>query len=239
MMKALYKKFPYRIYKVGRSALYTPCPPYRYATYSPWFSEEFKQLYEKIKDYTLVKEDRCYILERFVRHCLHLDGDVAECGVFKGGTAFLLAHTMQGHPTLQDKRLHLFDTFSGMPTAAEGDPSGHKRGDFGDTLLDWVRNYLRPFPFVEYHPGIMPDTFKGVQERKFSFVHVDVDLYQTAKECCEFFYGRMVQGGVMIFDDYGFRGYQFAEKKAVDDFFKDKPEVPISLRTGQCLVIKL
>lgn len=239
MMKALYKKFPYRIYKVGRSALYTLCPPYRYATYSPWFSEEFKQLYEKIEDYTLVKEDRCYILERFIRHCLQLDGDVAECGVFKGGTAFLAANAMQNHPKLQDKRLHLFDTFEGMPSLANGDPSGHKKGDFSNTLLNSVRDYLHPFSFVEYHPGIMPSTFEEVRERRFSFVHVDVDLYQTARDCCEFFYDRMVRGGIMIFDDYGFRGYQFAEKKAVDEFFEDKTECPISLRTGQGLVIKL
>ena len=80
---------------------------------------------------------------------------------------------------------------------------------------------------------------KEVKDLEFSFVHVDVDLYKTAMDCCLFFYDRMARGGIIVLDDYGFFGYMSSEKQAVDDFFRDKDENPICLRTGQCIVIKL
>lgn len=237
---AFQRRIGYRAYKVGKGTTYTLCPPYRYSTYSPWFEDEFLEFYDKIKHHTLVKEDRCYTIDRFCRHCRAIDGDFAECGVFRGGTAFLIAHAMQNNVAqTRRKQLHLFDTFIGMPSLADGDPSGHRVGDFGDSSLRRVQDYLQAFPRVEYHPGCIPETFNAVRERKFCFVHIDVDLYQTTKDCCHFFYDRMSRGGVMIFDDYGFPSYQFAAKKAVDEFFSDKPERSISLHTGQCLVMKI
>ncbi|MCK4717823.1 MAG: class I SAM-dependent methyltransferase [Thermoplasmata archaeon] len=217
---------------------YTPCTPYGYSTFSPWFEDWFQEMYAKVKDNTVVREDRCYILHRFCQRSTHLEGDFAECGVYKGGTAYLLAHTLQKEEA-EGRRLHLFDTFQGMPDIADEDPSTHKEGDLGDVSLDAIKSYLNPFPFVEFHPGFIPETLRPFEDRKFAFAHIDVDLYQTSKDCCDFFYDRMVSGGVMIFDDYGFPGYKLAEKKAVDEFFADKIEEPISLRTGQCIVIKL
>jgi predicted O-methyltransferase YrrM len=84
----------------------------------------------------------------------------------------------------------------------------------------------------------MPETFKEVKDSMFSFVHIDVDLYKTSMDCLDFFYKRMISGGLFVFDEYGFPGYESAEKKAVDEFFVGKPEVPLALTSGQCLVIK-
>lgn len=217
---------------------YVLCPPYGYSTYSPWFEDWFQEIYKKIINNTVVKEDRCYMIHKFVKHCLHLRGDLAECGVYKGGTAYLIAYTIK-HSSANDKRMHLFDTFTGMPDNAVKKRDSHKEGDFGDVSLDSVKHYLSEFPNVKYYPGVIPKTFKSVQDKRFSFVHIDVDIYPTARDCCQFFYNRIVTGGIMIFDDYGFPGYKLAEKLAVDEFFSDKPESPISLRTGQCIVIKL
>lgn len=218
--------------KVGIDKKYTLCLPYGYYTYSPWLEDWFQEIYSKIRDQTIVKEDRCYIIYEFCNHSLHLKGNFAECGVYKGGTAFIIANTLKN----KNKQLHLFDTFAGMPDMANKDQSSHKKGDFGDVSLNAVENILRRFPFVVFHQGLIPKTFKAIKDEKFAFVHIDVDLYQTTKDCCSFFYNRMISGGVMIFDDYGFR-YEYPAKRAVDEFFKGKPESPISLRTGQCIVI--
>jgi O-methyltransferase len=231
-------KLGYGIYKIGSHNEYNLCPPYDYYTYSPWFEEWFQKVYSKAKQRTKVTEDRCYTIYRLCQHCLHFSGDFAECGVYKGGSAFLIADTLAGN-SIQDRRVHLFDTFAGMPSIANQDPSGVKEGWFGDNSLDAVKNYLQAFPFVVFHQGVIPQTFGSVNDRKFSFVHIDVDLYQTTKDCCGFFYDRMSSGGIMIFDDYGFWPFRNSEKTAVDEFFKDKPEMPISLPTGQCIVIKL
>lgn len=189
-----------------------PCFKYRvhsFNTYCPWLEKVFQEMYRKVKDYTVVTEDRCYILYKFASYCSHLKGDFAECGVYKGGTAFIIAQALKNSSD-QNKRLHLFDTFVGMPAIAEKDPSGHKKGDFGDTSLEAVKRCLQIFPFVSFHPGFIPKTFETVKDRIFAFVHVDVDLYQTTFDCCNFFYERLVSGGVMICDDYGFPSYKFS-----------------------------
>ena len=79
------------IYRNNAEAGYTKYPPYNYATYSPWFETWFQDIYAKVRDHTLVSEDRCYIIYKLGLHCKNLEGDFAECGVYKGGTAFLIA----------------------------------------------------------------------------------------------------------------------------------------------------
>ncbi len=238
-VQKLFNRFGFELHRAVPGEQYTKCNPYGYFTYSPWFEDWFKEIYEKVKDHTLVKEDRCYLIHRFCGHCLNIEGDFAECGVYKGGTAFLIALTLANKSSVQNKRLYLFDTFAGMPATANGDRSGHKSDDFSDVTLSAVKTYLQRFPFVVFQPGFIPDTFKGLDDKKFAFAHIDVDLFQTTHDCCAFFYDRMVSGGVMIFDDYGFPDYKLAAKKAVDEFFADKPETPISVHSGQCVVLKL
>ena len=238
VVRKICHRIGFEINKIEKGKKYTMCTPYGYTTYTPWFEEWFQDIYSKIKDHTVVTEDRCYMIHELCIYCSHYDGDFAECGVYKGGTAYLIALTLSAI-CIQKKELHLFDTFHGMPAIADNDPSSHKKRDFGDTRLKYTKNYLRDFPFIVYHPGIIPTTLSDIEDKNFAFIHIDVDLYQTTKECCNFFYERMVKGGIMIFDDYGFPGYCNSEKKAVDEFFSDKPEIPITLRSGQCLVIKL
>ncbi len=213
--------------------------PDGHSIFTPWLEYEFQKEYYKIRDNTVVSPDRCYIIDRFCCHCSHLQGDFVECGVYKGGTAYLIANAIKKSGV--DKCLYLFDTFRGMPSTAFKERDGHQEGDFGeeDASLESVENYLADFPHVIIHAGIIPTTFENVETKQFSFVHIDVDLYQTALDCCRFFYNRLVSGAVMIFDDYGFTYYKNAEKRAVDEFFANKPETLISLPTGQCVVIKL
>jgi len=239
VVQKFFNKFGYRLTKirVGEKLSYTRNHPYSSYTYSPWFENWFLDILKKIRDHTLVSEDRCFTIHMFSKHCRHLEGDFAECGVYKGGTAYLISLILKDNSNHQ-KTLHLFDTFSGMPKSANEDKSHHKEGDYQDTSVEAVKDFLSDYSFVEFHPGLIPDTFEAVTNKKFAFVHIDVDIYQSIKDCCEFFYERMTKGGIMIFDDYGFQGYELAAKKAVDDFFIEKSEIPITLRNGQCLVLK-
>lgn len=229
----------YRIYRIGQGHQYILNPPYDFATYSPWFESWFQEIYAKFRTRTLMKEDSAYVVRQLCLHCRHLPGDFAECGVYRGGSAFLIASTLAEGSVAGERRLHLFDTYHGMPSTANADPSGIKEGRFGDTSLPAVQDYLKEFPFVRFHPGYIPTTLEPVRDNRFAFVHIDVDLYQTTRDCLDFFYQRMVSGGVMVFDDYGWAIFRDSEKRAVDEFFRNKREVVMSLRTGQCVVIKL
>ena len=161
-----------------------------------------------------------------------LEGEIAELGVYRGGSAKLIA-TLKG-----DKALHLFDTFAGMP-AVRPDLDRHRAGDFADTSLEAVQRYLSGCSGVFFHKGFFPDSARelGRTPIRFSFVHLDVDIYESTKAGLEFFYPRMVKGAVIISHDYRSvrcRGV----KQAYDEFFTDKPEPVIELWKTQCLMVK-
>ena len=117
----------------------------------------------------------------------------------------LIAETIQKQNRDHNKILHLFDTFSGLPPL---DPEKDicKWDDFSDTSLEEVSSFLKGYQNIKFHKGLFEDTLHSVQEEKFCFVHVDCDLYWSVRQCCEFLYPRMVVGGIMVFDDYGFLG---------------------------------
>ena len=73
--------------------------------------------------------------------------------------------------------------------------------------------------------------------KKFSFVHLDVDLYKSTLDCLKYFYPRVSRGGVIISHDYP---NSDGVNKAFDEFFQDKPEIIIEpFATGQCLIVKV
>lgn len=204
--------------------------------FSPWEGESaFEHLYQKIKPHTLVSRERCFILWKTLQQAIRLPGEFMECGVFRGGTALLEAETLQQQN--QARPLRLFDSFEGMPQTTEG-IDHFKAGDFSHTSADRVRQLLAPYPFASVHVGFIPKTFVGLAIDQIAWAHVDVDIYQSVRDCIGFIYPRLVAGGFMIFDDYGFPSCPSA-RRAVDEAFAGLPEVPLCLPTGQCLIVKL
>ena len=192
----------------------------------------FGRLFDQLIGYTLVDKVRCFMLYQCAKTSARIAGDIAEIGVFRGGTAKLLAKTSAP----SGKTVHLFDTFAGMPSV-DARADLHQTGDFANTSLTAVQAYLRDCSNVRLYQGIFPETAQPIEQCTFALVHIDVDIYTSVLSCCAFFYPRMEPGGMMIFDDYGFWSCPGA-KKAVDEFFVGRPEVPIYLPTGQCLVIR-
>jgi predicted O-methyltransferase YrrM len=145
--------------------------------------------------YALLPEDRLAVLVRGVRETARLPGDMAELGVYRGGSAKVMAGAVPG------KMLHLFDTFCGTP---ENDqmPGGHSAGDF-PADVNQVKDHLWGYK-VTFHVGRFPDTTGALpREQRFSFVHVDADTYQSTVAAIRFFWPRLVPGGLIVFDDYG------------------------------------
>jgi O-methyltransferase len=202
-------------------------------TLAPWDDDPaFGRLFGQLIGYTLVDKVRCFMLYQCAKNSAGIAGDIAEIGVFRGGTARLLAKTSAP----AGKTVHLFDTFAGMPSV-DASADLHQAGDFANTSLDAVQAYLRDCSNVRLYQGIFPATAQPIEQHSFALVHIDVDIYTSVLSCCAFFYPRMEHAGMMLFDDYGFLSCPGA-KKAVDEFFAGKPEVPIYLPTGQCLVIR-
>ena len=157
-------------------------------------------------------------------------GDIAEVGVYKGGSAKIIC-SAKG-----DRALHLFDTFAGLPKVDDVDQVWpFYEGKFAASY-DKVKAYLAQEKNVFLYKGLFPDTSGPVKDKHFSFVNLDVDTYESTKKCLEFFYPRMSPGGVILSHDYltvpGVR-------KAVDDYFADKPEPVVETAASQCIIVKV
>ena len=220
---------------VRDSEYYTRWTP-RCPLFTPWTGHpEFEAVYDGVGPHTIVSRDRCYFVAKLADQASHLRGELAECGVYMGGTALLICRVIVG----RGKRLYLFDSFEGLPAGRPDEQQWFEEGLFAIDTVDSVKQLLRDFDeFTEIRQGWIPKTFEGLEDMSYAFAHIDVDLYQSALDCCEHFYPRLVPGGMLLFDDYGFAAAR-GERDAVDTFFVDKPESPIVLPTGQAIVLKL
>jgi O-methyltransferase len=176
------------------------------ATYSPWnLDEGFNAAYSQIRDATLVDKYRCFELWRLVEQSAKLEtGALIEIGVWRGGTAALIA-TRARDLGLRDK-IYACDTFSGIVKAGAEDPH-YVGGEHADTSARSVETLFYDtlkLDNIEILSGIFPEeTGAKVANLKFRFCHIDVDIYQSAKDVAEWIWERLVPGGIIVYDDYG------------------------------------
>ena len=124
---------------------------------------------------------------------------------------------------------------AGLSRPAPVDGGYWREGDC-TTAETAARRTLAEFR-VKLYPGWIPDRFTEVADRRFCFVHIDVDLYEPTRDSIDFFYPRMVPGGVMLFDDHG-SAMSPGAAKAIDDFVADRPEPLIEAPSQQAFLIK-
>lgn len=199
--------------------------------------DDFKQIFQLVSPDSDSTYERKYSLNELFKLVKNVPGDVSECGVYKGGSAFLLARHISDSGL--DKRLCLFDSFNGLSTPDVLDGSWWHKGDLQSTVVDVTEN-LKPigdYSFIDIYEGWIPDRFDEVEDRTFCFVHIDVDLAQPTLSAVEFFYPKLSQGGIMLMDDYGFTSCP-GVTKVFDDFMADKPEQIINLSSGGCFIVK-
>jgi O-methyltransferase len=176
----------------------------------------------------LLLDSEAYSICAQVRRTAKVPGDIAEVGVYRGGSARLICEEKG------ERDLHLFDTFEGLPETT-GSDSRFQKGGFTSTI-DQAQSYLQRFPNVYFHKGLFPDTARGLEHLTFSFVHLDVDLYQSTVSGLEWFYPRMNRGAILILHDYADTE---AVRKASEEFLADKPECLIELSGTQAAFVKL
>jgi O-methyltransferase len=188
-------------------------------------------LIRKIKRETkmMLDDNEAYQISMAVKSTEKVQGDLAEVGVFMGGSAKLIRESDGARP------LHLFDTFSGIPKVEEIDQPAFYQGQFASSVQQ-VKHYLGDYKDIHFYPGIFPDTAKSVEIKTFSFVHLDVDTYESTLACLEFFYPRINPGGILLSHDYI---NHHGVKKAFEGFFEEKQEPIIEMSGTQCLIVKL
>jgi hypothetical protein len=187
---------------------------------------------EYLERFLAANPDNATDMARFYFFCLAHDqivkegteGDIAELGVYKGGTATLLATIARR----LGRTAYLLDTYEGFDAAdLTGVDAGFSKG-FTDTSLATVRALVGE-ENTRFVKGYFPQTASEIPEgSRFCLVHIDCDLYAPLRSALEYFYPRMAPGGYLIIHDYSSLHWGGAEK-AVDEFFADKVEPPIPL----------
>ncbi len=206
------------------------------ATIQPWIeSDALRAAMERPRRHSLVSPDRMFMLLQWLDFALAAAGEVAEFGVWRGGTALLLRDHLAAQAP--DRTLHLFDSFAGLPEANPAKDNHHREGDLADTSEAAVRDLFEGATGVVIHPGRFEETVAAVADERFCFAHIDADLYSSVLFASEFIFPRLNSGGVIVYDDYGFRTCAGA-KAAVDEYFAAVAMKPVYLTTGQCVAIK-
>lgn len=183
-------------------------------------------------DFTL-NPTEAYQLFQAVKATRDINGDIAEVGVYQGGSAKLICEARN-----KNKIFYLFDTFEGLPTPGEFDGS-LKNGEYSASLK-FAQDCLKSHKNIYFCQGIFPENANSIENKNFSFVHLDVDLYKSTLDALEFFYPRVNRGGIILSHDYGGGGEgETAVKKAFDEFFADRPGSIFELTGSQCMIVKL
>jgi O-methyltransferase len=196
---------------------------------------EFMALLPVVRQYTMGTVERLHALWQQVGYVCDakLEGDIVECGVWRGGSMMLAALELVRRETV-DRRLWLYDTFAGLPRPdpIDVDVLGNRAVDGweahtlpgGQTLwayadeADVRRNMaLTGYPEqrMRFVPGLVEETIPATAPQRISLLRIDTDWYASYRHVLRNLYDRVVPGGVLIFDDYGHFG---GARKAVDEF---------------------
>lgn len=187
--------------------------------------------------------DRHWNLKELLCSLKRLDGDTAECGVFTGLGSSVICHYASRLPRDPGFRHRCFDSFTGL--SAPGPEDRAQREDVRPWEQGWmsaplnlVQENLAEWEFVSWHPGFIPVGFDGeAREARYAFVHLDVDLYQPTRDALEFFWPRMVPGGLIVCDDDGFLTCP-GVARAMDELGAASGQRPVRLASGQAFLRK-
>lgn len=213
------------------------------------YDRTFSDIWPRVLPYTLISPERAWALTEAIRYVVGrgLEGAVVECGVYRGGACLLAAEVLASLGETK-KEIWLYDTFSGMtdPTdedriAVSGEPVENRdpRGWWTSSreevekileLSDYPRNRYR---FVE---GDVEETLGRQTPDRISVLRLDTDWYASTRIELEILYPKLVNGGVLLIDDFGhFTG----ARKAVVEYFSERNETVLYHRsdyTGRVVV---
>ncbi len=215
---------------VLKKAGWAAIPPEQYLSD---MDEQFLSFWEQVKDYTLISPERGWALTEAVRYICrnNIPGDIAECGVWKGGACLLASLVLATEESVSSsRRIWLYDTFSGMPEPGTEDKiavSGQSLSErnpqgWWAAGMEEVKGVLKASPLPEssfvFVPGRVEETLNTQLPGRLSLLRLDTDWYASTLKELQVLYPLLISEGVLIVDDYGhFTG----ARQAVDEFFAE------------------
>lgn len=226
MINKILEKFGYRIQNIKKDASRFPGD----------FEEQHIRIYRKVAPYTMTSRERIFAAIEAAKYISKngIEGDVVECGVWKGGSSMAILETLNiaGDTT---RNIFLYDTYEGMSAPTENDKTNYDKS--AEELLEadsdkeknlvWAYSSLEEVKAnialsgynqnqIHYVKGKVEDTIPATIPGKIALLRLDTDWYESTKHELEYLFPLLVKGGVIIIDDYG---YWQGAKKAVDEYF--------------------
>jgi O-methyltransferase len=201
----------------------------------PDFDESSVRIFQSVREFTMTGPERINALIEAVKYVVNnkIQGDLVECGVWKGGSAMAMAHMLLELEE-KEKDIYLYDTFTGMVAPTEKDVSFvgeiaqeiFQKTKVGEDASDWcyapidevMRNaFGTGYPRERFHfiKGKVEDTIPRDIPEKIALLRLDTDWYESTRHEMIHLFPRLSPYGVLIIDDYGC--WQGA-KQAVDEY---------------------
>ncbi|MEI6586644.1 MAG: class I SAM-dependent methyltransferase [Sediminibacterium sp.] len=170
---------------------------------------------------------RLYILRQLAKQQLSKNSNFAECGTYAGMSVHFVAD-------ICSQRFIGIDSFEGVSEPGPNDTEYFKTLKLA-IPQEIAEKTMQSHKNVELYKGWIPEIFSTIDSLEYSYVHIDVDLYEPTKNSIEYFWPKLINGGVLICDDFG--SYKtIGARKAMLDFFKQ--DNILELPTGQAIVYK-
>lgn len=200
---------------------------------NPWLEDKvFLDLAKEFHGYFNLEYDinsntyaRMHILRQLA--ATHNNASFAEAGIYAGMSVFFTAEYCK-------ENFIAIDSFKGVSAPGEKDSDYFKKNDLAIDKK-YAEMTLKKYNCVKILDGWIPDILNTIPELKYSFVNIDVDLYLPTKYSIDYFWQRMISGGVMILDDFGSKKTIGAKTAALELLGQNKM---LELDTGQCIIYK-
>ncbi len=199
------------------------------------FTAKEAALVDAVMPYTMTPPGRVLAMIHavdYIQRCA-IEGDIVECGVWRGGSMMAAAKTLIANDAT-DRTLWLYDTFEGMtaPTVHDVSSKGIKASDkfakrqSSDDRSNWCNASIEdvtqnmkstgyPQERIRLVKGKVEETISAQAPSKIAILRLDTDWYESTRHEMEMLFPRLVQGGILIIDDYGDWA---GARKAVDEY---------------------
>ncbi len=180
---------------------------------------------------------RVYVALWAARQTWNLNGDFVECGVHLGGLATAILTDLNWRQS-PDRHFYLLDTFQGFPADQRPLAAEVHRDDYLEDVWPKVQAHFQQFPSVKLIRGAIPQTLSQVTTNQVAYLSIDMNCAEPEVAALEYFWPRMVPGGIVLLDDYAFAEAYRRQKEAIDRWAAPLSLSILSLPTGQGLLIK-
>ncbi len=219
--------------------------------------EYFQKLYIEIKPYTMTSMLKCYALYKAVKYIVkaEIPGDFVECGVWKGGSAILIARVLRDLG-VTDRKIYMYDTYSGMVKPSLHDKtvessrknpvkiwqSAQKKAHNEWCLASFeeVQENIRVAGYDVDNfiliKGTVEETIPQNIPQKIALLRLDTDWYESTRHELSHLYPLLEKAGILIIDDYG---YWAGQRKAVDEYFNKIPFLLHRIDKGGRIGVKI